>query len=79
MRWSTGPNGFQLGTEGALEVGTVTVVIEPGGVGEVDFSVLGPPPLGAAADIVPTLVLTPGVNPWVESVDPYRPCVSGGT
>ena len=70
--------GFQSGSEGLRDVGTVTVEIPPGGVGEVDFFVLGPPPSAASADIVPALELTPGVNPWVESADVLRPCVPSG-
>ncbi len=69
--------GFQPGKEGALDVATVTVVIAPGGVGEVEFYVLGPPPLGTEADVTPALALTPGVNPWVESADSFRPCMPG--
>ena len=70
--------GFQLGSEGLRDVGTVTVEIPPGGVGEVDFFVLGPPSSDTSADIVPALELTPGVNPWVESADVFRPCVTSG-
>ena len=69
--------GFQPGQEGALDVGTVTVVIAPGGVGEVEFYVLGPPPSGTSADVNTALALTPGVNDWTETIAPYQPCVIG--
>ena len=63
------------GEDHGREVGTMTVETTPGTSTEVVFIVLGPAgTVGTAADVPPSLVLTPGVNPWVTSVDPYRNC-----
>ncbi len=64
--------GIPLGKEGALEVGTVTSVVRPGATTVIKFNVLSP--ATGPGRITPDLVVTPGVNPWVESVGPYEPC-----
>ena len=63
------------GVDHSREVGTTTVDLTPGTSTELVFTVLGPAGvLGSPTDVPPTLVLTPGVTPWVASVDSYRDC-----
>jgi hypothetical protein len=50
----------------------------PGDTTEIVYTVLGPANLGQPGDVPPTLVVTPGVNPTVTSVDPYRTCAVVG-
>ena len=68
------PLGMERGEDHSREVGTVTVVLSPGSTAELVVTVLGPVGGTAAPDVVPSLVLTPGVTPWVTSVEPYRAC-----
>ncbi len=56
-------------------VATTSVVMTPGSSTEMTFTVLGPGNVdGIPDDITPELMLTPGVEPWVTSVDSYRDC-----
>ena len=66
--------GLGRGQDHSREVGTATVEMLPGTTTEVTFTVLGPAGGGTAADVEPTLILTPGVKPWTTSVDEYRVC-----
>ncbi len=66
--------GIPIGREGVLEVGTVTSVLAPGATTELVFTMLGP--AAGQAALTPEMVLTPGVNPWIQSVAAYEPCLS---
>ncbi|MEP6560717.1 MAG: DUF4012 domain-containing protein [Nakamurella sp.] len=68
------PAGLGRGQDHGHEVGAVTVELKPGESTAVTFTVLGPPDVGSAADVPPSLVLTPGVNEWVSSVADYQAC-----
>ncbi len=71
------PVGLERGEDHSREVGTLTVVLSPDSTTEFVITVLGP--VGAtddAQEVVPSLVLTPGVTPWTTSVEPYRVCVA---
>jgi hypothetical protein len=68
----------ERGEDHGREVGAVPVEMTPGTSAEVVFTVLGPAGvIGSPADVPTALVLTPGVNPWVTSVDAYRHCGAG--
>ena len=67
--------GIARGEDLSREVGTVTVEMAPGTTTELNFNVISP--TGSAAtpgDLVPRLALTPGVAPWVTSVEPIPTC-----
>ncbi len=67
------------GEDLSREVGTSTVLLKPGASTELVFTVLGAAGLsGAAADVPPTLEVTPGVQPVEQSVGEYRTCQAGG-
>ena len=68
------PDGLGRGQDHGHEVGTVTVELKPGDSTAVTFTVLGPPDVGTADDVPPSLILTPGVNEWVSSVADYQRC-----
>ena len=69
------PQPIAQGQDHSRAVGAMTVELPPGGSTEVAFRVLGPGNMdGLPDDITPELVLTPGVSPWVTSVDSYRDC-----
>ncbi len=66
------------GQDSLREVGTTTVVLEPGSTTELTFTVLGAAvPSGGPADVPPALEVTPGVNPVDASVGDYRTCTPG--
>ena len=70
-------NRIAVGTaeEYSRAVATTTVVMTPGSSTEMTFTVLGPGNVdGIPDDITPQLMLTPGIEPWVTSVDSYRDC-----
>ncbi len=62
------------GEDHGRQVGTLTVELAPGATTELVFTVRGPSTIGTPADVAPTLVLTPGVNPWRTTVDPFEAC-----
>ncbi len=62
------------GEDHGRQVGTLTVELAPGATTELVFTVRGPRTIGTPVDVTPTLVLTPGVNPWRSTVDPFKPC-----
>lgn len=66
--------GLGRGVDQSREVGSAAVRLEPKSDTEVVFTVLGPAGGPAGAEITPVLELTPGVHPWVTSVDPYTSC-----
>ena len=67
------------GLDSSREVGTTTVVLEPGSSTELVFTVLGAAvPSGSPADVPPMLEVTPGVHPVEQSVGEYRTCPAGG-
>jgi hypothetical protein len=56
-------------------IAIVSVDLSAGASTELVFSVLTPPgPSGHDGVVQPELVLTPGVTPWVQSVDSYDVC-----
>jgi len=69
---------LQFGEDHGRQVGTNTVVLLPGETTEITYTVLGPDNVGKPGDVPPTLVVTPGVNPLVTSVDQYRSCAAAG-
>jgi hypothetical protein len=68
----------RFGEDHGRQVAASTLVMLPGDTTETVFTVLGPANVGEAGDVPPSLVLTPGVNPWVTSVDGYRTCGAVG-
>ena len=63
------------GVDHGRQVGTTTVELAPGSSAEMTFTVLGPvTEPGSSTDIPPSLMLTPGVRPWISSVGGYRTC-----
>jgi hypothetical protein len=69
------PIATARGEDHSREVGWTTVDLVPAATTELTFTVLGPANAdGIADDVQPNLVLTPGVTPWVSSVDKYRDC-----
>lgn len=67
--------GIARGEDLSREVGTVTVEMAPGTTTELAFNVIGPAETaGGPNDLVPRLALTPGVAPWVTSVEPIPTC-----
>jgi hypothetical protein len=69
------PVAIDRGEDHSREVGSVTVELLPGASTQLTFTVLAPPNVdGVTNDVAPNLVLTPGVTPWVSSVDRYREC-----
>ena len=64
--------GLSVGLDGGTEVGIVASDLKPGGTSEIVFSVLIP--ATAVSPVDPELVVTPGVNPWAVSDEPYEPC-----
>ena len=57
------------------EVGTATIELLPGDSTELTFTVVGPAgSVGGPGDVPPSLILTPGVNPWVTSVEDFQGC-----
>ena len=69
---------LRFGEDHDRQVGTSTIKMLPGETTEIVYTVLGPANLGQPGDVPPTLVVTPGVNPTVTSVDPYRTCAVVG-
>ena len=70
------PLGIARGEDHSREVGTATIELLPQTSTEIVFIMVGPAgEIGGPNDVPPTLVLTPGVNPWVTSVADYQPCV----
>src|SRR6478752_7334016 len=68
-----------VGEDQSRDVATATVKLTSGTSTELVFTVTAPaPPAGTANPITPQLILTPGVNPWVESVEPYQGCPASG-
>ena len=67
---------LRFGDDHGRQVGTSTIDMLPGQTTEIVYTVLGPANVGQPGDVPPSLVLTPGVNPWVTSVDDYRTCAS---
>ncbi len=65
--------GLQKGSDSGRPVGAATIEMAPGTSTDVLFTVLAPVGAGGAAP-APSLVLTPGVNPWRTVVDRFRPC-----
>ncbi len=54
---------------------TTSVVMAPGSTTELTFNLLGPGNVdGIPDDITPELMLTPGIEPWLTSVESYRDC-----
>ena len=80
---ATGPDGAPIdivrGADHFRDVATTTLEMPTGSSTEVRFTVLGPvvAAAGDATDVPPSLVVTPGVHPWVSSVGGYRQCVAG--
>lgn len=67
--------GIARGEDQSREVGTVTVKMAPGTTTELAFDVIGPAEsAGGPSDLEPQLALTPGVAPWVTSVEPIPTC-----
>ena len=66
--------GIMRGDDHGIAVGSQTVVLDPGAWTELKVRVLGRPPTDTAAQRIPALQLTPGVNPWTVAVEPYPPC-----
>ena len=66
--------GIMRGDGHGIAVGSQTVVLDPGAWTELKVRVLGRPPTDTAAQRIPALQLTPGVNPWTVAVEPYPPC-----
>ena len=63
------------GEDHARQVGQTTVEVSPGTSTELTFTVFtAPDGDGMTGDVQPTLQVTPGVTPWVTSVDTYREC-----
>jgi hypothetical protein len=69
---------LRFGEDHGRQVGASTLDMLPGDTTEIVYTVLGPANLGQPGDVPPTLVVTPGVNPTVTSVDPYRTCAVVG-
>ena len=67
------PISMSRGEDLSREVGWATVELAPGGSTELTFTVLGPVD-GGGAEVRPELMLTPGVAPWVTSVEAYADC-----
>ena len=66
---------FGQGHDHSRTVATTTVVMSPGTSTELVFTILGPGNVdGIPDDITPELMLTPGIEPWVTTVDSYRDC-----
>jgi hypothetical protein len=72
------PMALRFGEDHDRQVGTSTIKMLPGETTEMVYTVLGPANVGQPGDVPPTLVVTPGVNPTVTSVDPYRTCAVVG-
>ncbi len=68
---------LRFGEDHGRQVGTSTIEMLPGETTEIIYTVLGPANVGQPGDVPPTLVVTPGVNPTVTSVDPYQTCAVG--
>ena len=66
--------GIGRGQDHLREVGTATIAMDPGTSTVVTFTVLAASGGDPSAEVTPGLMLTPGVTPWVVSVDPYQPC-----
>ncbi len=66
--------GIGRGQDHLREVGTATIAMNPGTSTLVTFTVLAPSGGDPSSEVTPRLVLTPGVQPWAVSVDPYQPC-----
>ena len=62
--------------EGAREVGSVGVKLEPGQSTEMVFRLAIPESADENVDITPTLALTPGVTPWRTSIEHLERCSS---
>ena len=68
--------GIARGQEGARDVGSVGVKLEPGQSTEVVFRLAIPESVDENVDITPTLALTPGVKPWRTSIENFEGCWS---
>ncbi len=68
--------GIAIGQEQSHETGMLTVSLDPGQSTDLIFRVAAPPSEGETADVTATIAATPGVNPWVTSVEPYPACSS---
>ncbi len=64
--------GLSVGMEGGTEVGIVASDLEPGATTTIVLSILSP--ATSASPLDPELVVTPGVNQWAVSDEPYVPC-----
>jgi hypothetical protein len=74
------PLGIARGEDHSREVGTATIELLPQTSTEIVFTVVGPAgEIGGPNDVPPTLILTPGVNPWVTSVVDYQDCAVPGS
>src|SRR6478752_6438975 len=66
-----------VGEDQSRDVATATVKLTSGTSTELVFTVTAPAPPGGAPDpVTPQLILTPGVTPWVTSVQPYAGCTA---
>jgi len=68
--------GIARGQEGARDVGSVGVKLEPGQSTEVVFRLAIPESVDENVDTKPTLALTPGVKPWRTSIENFEGCWS---
>ena len=66
--------GIGRGQDHLRDVGTATIAMNPGTSTVVTFTVLAPSGGDSSVDVTPGLMLTPGVEPWVVSVESYQPC-----
>jgi len=60
-------------TDHARETATTTVILNPDSSAQLDFTVLGPAD-PATNNVTPNLTVTPGIQTWTTSVDPYQAC-----
>jgi hypothetical protein len=71
------PLAIARGEDHSREVGTATIELLPQTSTEIVFTLVGPAgEIGGPNDVPPSLILTPGVNPWVTSVADYQTCVA---
>lgn len=71
------PLAIGRGEDHSREAAATTVELLPQTSTEVVFTIVGPAgEIGGPNDVPPTLILTPGVNPWVTSVADYQTCAT---
>jgi hypothetical protein len=69
------PTGYRAATDLSRDLVAVTVDLTPGASTDLAFTVLTAPGTSdRPGAVTPQLVLTPGVAPWVTTVDTYQPC-----